>query len=475
MSFAFSFQRFSVSAFQLFLLTFLLLNQTFYPDVMATGQYLTEVAVRLVERGHQVTVVTSRRAYDHPETRFPKRETWRGIRIYRVASTGFGKGAKWRRAADFGSFLALCSLRLALLPRHDVVVALTTPPLISFLGATAARLRRSRFFYWVMDFNPDEAIAAGWLRPESLAARLLEWMSRFSLRQAKKVIALDRFMRDRIVAKGIAPAKVAVIPPWSHDTEVKFDPAGRERFRKAHGLDGKFVVMYSGNHSPVHPLDTLLDAAQQLASDPEVVFCFIGGGSEWRKIQEKAESRGGIRDYKTTDHKTTDFRPPTSDLGPPSSVPRPPSTGQEKAASDTGDFSISAFQRFSFSNILCLPYQPLDQLSGSLSAGDLHVVVMGDPFVGLVHPCKIYNILNVGAAVLYLGPRVSHISEIADAANGQLTCLSARHGDVDAVVKQIQQLRSRTSPTACQPAASLRSLFSKGTVLPKLITEWESA
>ena len=48
-------------------MTFLLLNQTFYPDVMATGQYLTEVAERLVERGHQVTVVTSRRAYDHPE------------------------------------------------------------------------------------------------------------------------------------------------------------------------------------------------------------------------------------------------------------------------------------------------------------------------------------------------------------------------------------------------------------------------
>ncbi len=97
---------------------FLLLNQTFYPDVMATGQYLTEVALSLVEGGHRVTVVTSRRAYDQPEKQFPKTETWRGICIYRVGSTGFGKGAKWRRAADFASFLALCSLRLALLPRH---------------------------------------------------------------------------------------------------------------------------------------------------------------------------------------------------------------------------------------------------------------------------------------------------------------------------------------------------------------------
>ena len=81
---------------------------------------------------------------------------------------------------------------------------LTTPPLISFIGAWLARFWRASFFYWVMDFNPDEAIAAGWLRPNSPAARLLERMSRFSLRQAKKVIALDRFMRDRIVAKGIA-------------------------------------------------------------------------------------------------------------------------------------------------------------------------------------------------------------------------------------------------------------------------------
>ena len=420
---------------------FLLLNQTFYPDVMATGQYLTEVALRLVERGHQVTVVTSRRAYDQPETQFQKTETWRGIRIYRVGSTGFGKGAKWRRAADFASFLGLCSLRLALLPRHDVVVALTSPPLISFLGATAAKLRRSRFFYWVMDFNPDEAIAAGWLRAESLAARLLDRMSRFSLRQATKVIALDRFMRDRIVAKGITPANVVVIPPWSHDTEVKFDPEGRERFRKAHGLDGKFVVMYSGNHSPCHPLDTLLAAAGQLAADPGVVFCFVGGGSEWRKIAEKQ-------------------KPETRNQKP-----------EAGAVSSHFSFQLSAF---SFSNILCLPYQPLDQLAGSLSAADLHVVVMGDPFVGLVHPCKIYNILSVSAPVLYIGPRPSHLSELLDGIDHGYPCAAVAHGEVDLVVRQIESVRRQPSLSSRSSPVRARMLFSKEVLLPKLIAELES-
>jgi len=397
----------------------LLINQAFYPDVVSTAQHLADLAVGLAERGHQVTVVASRRAYDHPETQFPKEETWRGIRICRVASTGFGKGAKWRRAADFASFSALCSLRLAMLPRQDVVVALTSPPLVSFLGAWVAKLRGSRFFYWVMDFNPDEAIAAGWLREGSAAARWLDGMSRFSLRRATKVIALDRFMRDRIVAKGIAPEKIAVLPPWSHDSEVHFDPAGREQFRTAHGLDGKFVVMYSGNHSPCHPLDTLLEGARKLAHDPSIVFCFVGGGSEFRKIQES---------------------------------------------------------RSSLPNVVCLPYQPLDRLAGSLSAADLHVVVMGNAFVGLVHPCKIYNILSVAAPVLYIGPRPSHLSEMLDKLNGQTACAAAAHGEVENILQSIQNIRrqSESGRTQRQVPPLLQSSFCKDAVLPKLLAELES-
>ena len=396
----------------------LLLNQTFYPDVASTAQHLSDLALGLVARGHEVTVVASRRAYDDPTKLFPAEETWRGIRIIRVGSTGFGKSARWKRAADFASFSAWCALRLAFLPRQDAVVALTSPPLISFLGAWLAKLRGSRFYYWVMDFNPDEAIAAGWLRAGSPAARLLDAMSRFSLRRANRIIALDRFMRDRIVAKNISSEKVAVIPPWAHEDEVRFDGAGREQFRQAHRLDGEFVVMYSGNHSPCHPLTTLLAAARQLATDAGVMFCFIGGGSEFKRVQAFAR--------------------------------------EQKLA-----------------NILCLPYQPLRELSASLSAADLQVVVMGDPFVGLVHPCKIYNILGVGAPVLYVGPQPSHLSEIKDQIGSGVIFLSATHGATEQVVAHISQLRGAEKRPRTLPSKILSS-FARETLLPRLIAELES-
>jgi len=398
-----------------------LVNQAFHPDVVSSGQHLTDLAVALAERGHDVTVVTSRRAYDDSTKTFPKYELWRGIKIYRVFNTGFGKRAKWRRAADFLTFLISCCWRLMLLPKPDVVVALTSPPLVSVIAAAFAKLRGAKFCYWIMDLNPDEAIAAGWLSPDSFAAKWLERLSRFSLRRAAKVVVLDKFMQQRILAKDIPVNKIAVIPPWSHDSEVKFDAAGRAQFRKTHGLENKFVIMYAGNHSPCHPLDTILAAAKTLAAnDPEIHFAFVGGGSEQRRVKSFAAEN-------------------------------------------------------KLPNILCLPYQPLEQLAGVLSAADLHLVVMGDPFVGLVHPCKAYNLLRVNAAILYMGPRPSHISEILDELNGLLPGAATPHGDAAAAVKSILELKLAVSQAARKDAVPLDGRFSKENLLPQLVAAIEAA
>src|ERR1041384_54501 len=201
----------------------LLLNQAFYPDVVSTGQHASDLAVELAAAGHEVTVITSRRAYDNSRLQFQPREVWRGIQILRIGMLGLGKGSRWRRAADFASFIANCFLRMLLLPRADLVIALTSPPLISALGAFLVRLKGGKFVFWVMDLNPDEAIAAGWIRAESLVGRILSSVLNYSLRRSDRLIALDRFMAQRLVAKGVPERKIAVIPPWSHDAAVSRD------------------------------------------------------------------------------------------------------------------------------------------------------------------------------------------------------------------------------------------------------------
>ena len=142
----------------------LILNQAFYPDVVSTAQHASDLAKALTQVGHEVTVVCSSRGYDDPRVRFPQQETWNAVNIIRVRSTGFGKASRWCRAADFSTFMASCALRVWRLQRFDVVVAMTSPPLISFLSSLAVPGRASNLVFWSMDLNPDEAIAAGWLR-----------------------------------------------------------------------------------------------------------------------------------------------------------------------------------------------------------------------------------------------------------------------------------------------------------------------
>jgi len=361
----------------------LLLNQAFHPDVVSTAQHAADLAAGLADAGHDVTVVASRRAYDSPSRLFPAVESWHNVRIVRVLSTALGKSARWRRAVDFASFLLACVARLAILPRCDVVIAMTSPPLIAVLAALFVRVKGGVLVSWIMDLNPDEAIAAGALRWNSPVARSLKRLLKFSLSVSSAVVVLDQFMRNRVVSKGVPPARVAVLPPWSHSALVHYDSAGRDRFQNLHRLNGKFVVMYSGNHSPCHPLDTVLDAASAMRTETDVAFVFIGGGSEFRKVVEFAAGRR-------------------------------------------------------LRNILCLPYQPLEALSESLSAADLHLVVMGDPFVGIIHPCKIYNILEVGSPCVYVGPQPSHITDLAASLPADAVSRTA-NGDVDAVVKRIRR------------------------------------
>jgi colanic acid biosynthesis glycosyl transferase WcaI len=366
----------------------LFLNQVFHPDVASSGQHAADLATHLAAQGHEVHAIASARAYYNPTTTFPREEMWKGVRISRITTGSLGKRTRWRRAVDFAIFLICLAWRLIRLPSYDVVIALTTPPLIGFFATLFVRFKGGRLVYWVMDLNPDQAIAAGWLKENSIAAGVFRRMLRYTLRNCSRVIVLDRFMRQRTIERGARPDTVAIVPPWSHDVAIHFDQAQRDAFRAEHDLSARFVVMYSGNHSPCHPLRPLLEAARSLASHPDIVFCFIGGGSEQPKVKAFAEEHG-------------------------------------------------------LSNIRCMPYQPIEKISSSLASADLHVVVNGAPFVGIIHPCKIYNILALGLPVLYIGPPSGHIPDMIPPEAHSKWFYPAAPEQPDAIAGQILAHRGR--------------------------------
>lgn len=333
--------------------TFLFLTQVYVPDPAAVGQHMADAAAELVRRGHRVVVVTSDRGYDDPTVRYPRREVLDGVEVRRIPLTSFGKRSIAVRLLGGLSFTLQAILRSLLVGRLDAVVATTAPPMSSVAAVAIAGLRGIPLKYWVMDLNPDQLVALGLARESSPAVRLFDRVNRLVLRRAADVVVLDRFMAERVNRKLPVGAKLTLIPPWPHEDHLELVDHAENPFRHRHALDRKRVVMYSGNHGPSNPISTILHAAQRLTDRPDLIFLFVGGGIGKREVDEAA--------------------------GP---------------------------------TIRSLPYQPLSELKYSLSAADVHLVTVGEPMVGIVHPSKVYGALAVGRPILLVGPRESHVGEL---------------------------------------------------------------
>lgn len=360
----------------------LVISQTFAPDPAAVGQHMADVAVEMARRGHRVIVYTSERGYENPDIRYPKRETLSGVDVRRLRRASFGKKHITLRILGTMSFM-LQAMYVCLTTKNvGGIFFSTSPPMIGVICCIAGWLRRVPVAYWAMDLNPDQLIALEKIRPRSAAAFVLERANQLILRRSTLVVALDRFMAHRLLARvPDLSRRMEVIPPWAHQPSPP--PATEENpFRIAHALQSNdFIIMYSGNHSPSNPLRTLLDAAARFKDHPRLRFLFIGGGLGKREVEDFRREQG-------------------------------------------------------CNNIVSLPYQPVEDLPASLSAADVHVVSLGDRMVGIVHPCKIYGAMNVGRPILFFGPRPSHVSDILDEYPiGQ----QVAHGDVNGATQAIEK------------------------------------
>jgi colanic acid biosynthesis glycosyl transferase WcaI len=199
--------------------TVLVISQTFVPDPASVGQHMADVAFELARRGHRVRVYASGRGYEDPTAVYPSREMLNGADVRRFAYASFGKKSIPLRVLGTAVFMVRAFFAALFTPKLAGIFFSTSPPLIGLPMAVAGLLRRVPVVYWAMDLNPDQLIALGKIKPKSLIARVLEIINRFILRRSKLIIALDRFMADRLADRGVSRDKMLIMPPWPHEQQ----------------------------------------------------------------------------------------------------------------------------------------------------------------------------------------------------------------------------------------------------------------
>ena len=250
---------------------YIFINRFFYPDHSATSQLLTDLAVALAESGEMVTVICSRQSYDDPQVELSPRERHQGVEIVRLWTTRFGRSNLAGRAVDYLTFYLSAAWRLLILIRkNDVVVAKTDPPMLSVLAGPIARLRGAKLVNWLQDLFPEVAMAVGPGKDGAMGPvyRFMKVLRDRSLRAADMNVVLGERMAERVLALGVAQDKVRVISNWADARVLKPVLHEENDLRSAWGLDGKFVVGYSGNLGRAHDYETLIDAIDLLESNP---------------------------------------------------------------------------------------------------------------------------------------------------------------------------------------------------------------
>jgi glycosyltransferase involved in cell wall biosynthesis len=357
----------------------LFLNRSFWPDREATGQFLTELCDDL-STDHEVTIVAGPSYHTNDRSsrgfRLWSRERRGKVTIIRTWGTRFSKSNLAGRLVNLGTYYLLAAIVAYRLPRPDVIVAETDPPLLGALAAMLKRRWECRLVYNVRDLYPDIAEVTGGVRSPFLLD-LLRRGNDYAYERADLIVTLGHDMARRIVDKGVPPDKVVVVPDWVDCGRIR--PLDGNPFR--HSFGDKFVVMYSGNIGLSQQLEAVLEAADRLRDDERILFAMIGEGARKNWLQEQAGAMG-------------------------------------------------------LTNVIFLPFQPLEKLGESLSAADLHLIPLAPGAAGCLVPSKIYGILAAGRPFIAM---MEDDAEVAHIARDDKVGFVVRPGNVDALICAIRQ------------------------------------
>ncbi len=364
----------------------LFLNRSYWPDVEATGQLLTELCEDL-SSDFEVSVVAGKpNQLSNPETDFNWSDVrhHRDVKIHRIDHWQLSKRHMVTKGLNYLSFVRATRKRLLTVPAPDVVIFETDPFLLPFEAARLQRRTGCRMVGYLQDIYPDVAVALGKVPNNWIIRRLRESM--FSVyRRCDRMIVLSEDMKRLLVEGGVGEDRIHIVPNWADTSQIK-PVRGDNVFRQRHQIGDHFLVMYSGNLGLTQRLEEFVEAARLLADEPRVLFAFVGQGSQKATLQSLVQS-----------------------------------------------------QRLN--NVRFFDYQPKSELAHSLSAADLHLVPLTRELSQCLMPSKLYGILASGRPYLTNAVPESELHQLTIRHQVGLTVPPGNPVEIANVVRQASRNR----------------------------------
>lgn len=342
----------------------------YYPDVASTGQILKELAEGMKDV-FDIYVICTVPSYTgvidekYKTKRFYK-EDINGVNVIRIRVPEFSKEKKLSRVRNIVSYYFGAKAATKKLGRIDYVYSISQPPILGgLLGVYGKKKKKAKFIYNIQDFNPEQTMAVDYCK-NKLITKAMMFFDKRSCRISDKVIVVGRDMVETLKKrfKGERVPDYAYINNWINESEIYPLPEENRKvqdFKREYGLEGKYVIMYSGNIGLYYDLENLMRVIKKFRKGytmtgieeegfftpdgREVAFAFVGDGSMLKEIKA----------YKKRHH---------------------------------------------IDNVIFIPYQDKSDLIYSLNAGDVHWVVNAKGIKGISVPSKCYGVMAAGRPII---------------------------------------------------------------------------
>lgn len=308
------------------------------------GYLIKDIANVYADKDYEVTIMASRKSIDGIKDSLSA-----GITTSVVIS--YDRSSLIKRILTWGICASQMLFKIGFSYRNSQVLYVSNPPFAPLLPL----FLRNSFSVLIWDIYPDVLINQNVIAENNFIAKWWERANKKVYKKAVCVYTLSVGMK-KCLEKYVDEKKIKVVPLWPDNSNLHLIEKYDNLFLKQNHLEGKFIVMYSGNMGDTHRMDVLVDVAKQI-TDEEIVFVLIGEGGK-KKLIEKRISDENVK------------------------------------------------------NVLLFPYQPYDFLSHSLSAADLAVITLDSVSSQMSVPSKTFNMMSLGKPLLCIASPDSELGAI---------------------------------------------------------------
>lgn len=333
-----------------------IISEYYYPVVVTTGYYVTEIAKYLAGKGMDVGVITSNNTYySTDESSTLKYEQHNGVSIFRKVHGQINKDDNKKRVLRLLSLsFSFFWMSLGNIKKGDQVVVLTNPAFFLLFMPIVRLFTGCKYHILVHDIFPENLSSLGKVTEGSRFYAFLKKVFDFAYCKADSLISIGNDMSNVLASKVQGKTPIELITNWADVDEVI--PQAKEEtetYQKIKEFAEEHVLFqFAGNLGKAQGLDNVMAAISKVETD-DARFLFVGAGAKLNDIHKFAEEH---------------------------------------------------------ENTYLFGFVSRSQQNDFLNACDIGIVTLAEGMYGLGVPSKSYNIMATGRPILYIGEEDSEVA-----------------------------------------------------------------